>query len=87
MIVDYQDEDEKDFKFDDDTSKDEKKRMLVSQVDVNQGVITDVWYQDIVYYLLQNRCPDWMNSSQRRGLKMKCESYQLLDNKLYKRNL
>ena len=44
MIADYQDEDEKDFKFDDDTSKDDHKRMLVSQVDVNQGVITDVWY-------------------------------------------
>jgi len=64
MIADYQNEDEKDFKFDDDTSEDDKKRMLVSQVDVDQGVIIDVWYQDIVYYLLQNRCPDWMNSSQ-----------------------
>ena len=27
-----------------------------------------------------------MNNSQRRGLKMKCESYILCDNKLYKRN-
>ena len=27
-----------------------------------------------------------MNSSQHRGLKMKCESYKLLDNKFYKRN-
>ena len=59
MIADYQDEDEKDFKFDDDTSEDDQKRMLVSQVDVNQGVIIDVWYQDILYYLLQNRCPDY----------------------------
>ena len=27
-----------------------------------------------------------MNSSQHRELKMKCESYTLFDNKLYKRN-
>ena len=60
--------------------------MIVSQVDIGQGVVTYVWYQDIFYYLLQNQCPSWMNSSQHRGLKMKCESYMLHDNKLYKRN-
>ena len=60
--------------------------MVVSQVDINQGVVAGVWYRDIVYYLLQDQCPRWMNSSQHRGLKMKCESYMLHDNKLCKRN-
>ena len=44
MIADYQDGDEKDFKFDGETSEDDQKRMVVSQVDINQGVITNVWY-------------------------------------------
>ena len=49
--------------FDTETNEDDQKRMVVSQVDINQGVIIDVWYQDIVYYLLQNQFPKWMNSS------------------------
>ena len=60
--------------------------MVVSKVDINQGVVTDMWYQDIFYYLLQDQCPKWINSSQCRGLKMKYESYMLHDSKLYKRN-
>ena len=86
MIADNQDGDEKEFKFDNKMNKDDQKKMVVSQVDINQGVVTDVWYQDIVYYLLQNQYPSWMNSSQCRGVKMKCESYMLCDRKLYKRN-
>ena len=85
MIVDNQDGNKKEFKFDDETNDDQKK-MVVSQVDINQGVVTNVWYQDIVYYLLQDQCPSWMNSLQCREIKMKCESYMLQDNKLYKRN-
>ena len=79
MIAKNQDENEKEFKFDNETNEDDQKKMVVSQVDINQGVVIDVWYQDIVYYLLQDQCPKWMNSSQHRGLKMKCESYMLLD--------
>lgn len=63
MIADNQDGDEKEFKFDHETNNDDQKKMVVSQVDINQGVVTDVWYQDIVYYLLQNQYPSWMNSS------------------------
>ena len=64
----------------------DQKKIIVYQVDIDQGVITDVWYQDIIYYLLQNQYPSWMNRSQRRGLKIKCKSYVLHDRKLYKRN-
>ena len=35
MIVDYQDGDEKDFKFDDKTLEEDQKRMIVSQFDIN----------------------------------------------------
>ena len=86
MIADNQDGNEKEFNFDNETDEDDKKRMVVSQFDINQGVVMDVWYQGIIYYLLQNQYPSWMNSSQCRGLKMKFESYMLCDRNLYKRN-
>ena len=86
MIGDNQVGYEKKFRFDSEIDTKDQKKMVVSQVDIDQGVITDVWYQDIVYYLLQNQDPNWMNSSQRRGLKMKNESYILRDNNIYKRN-
>ena len=86
MILDNQDGHEKEFKFDSETNEDDQSKMVISQVDIGQGVVTDVWYQVIVYYLLQDQCPSWMNISQHRGLKMKCESYMLHDRKFYKRN-
>ena len=52
MIVDNQVGDENKFRFDSETDVKDQKKMVVSQVDIDQGVITDVWYQDIVYYLL-----------------------------------
>lgn len=33
---------------------DNEEQIIVSQVDTNEGIIIDVWYQDIVFYLLQN---------------------------------
>ena len=63
MIADNQIGDKKKFKFDSEMNENDQKKMIVSQVDIDQGVVTDVWYQDIVYYLLQNQCPSWMNSS------------------------
>ena len=54
MIAKNQDGDEKDFTFNTETNEDDQKKMVVSQVDINQGVITYVWYQDIVYYILQS---------------------------------
>ena len=35
MISGYQDGDENDFKFDDETLEDDKKRMVLSQFDIN----------------------------------------------------
>ena len=86
MIANNQIEDEKKFRFDSEMDMGDQKKIVISQVDIDQGVVIDVWYQDIVYYLLQNQCPSWMNSSQHRGLEMKFESYMLHDRKLYKRN-
>ena len=73
-------------KFDEEINTNNQKKIIVSQVDIDQGIIIDVWYQDIFYYLLQNQYPNGMNSSQHRGLKMKFESYILQDRKIYKRN-
>lgn len=70
MIDDNKIEDEKKLWFDDEIDEEDQKKILVSQVYVDQGIIIDVWYQDIVYYLLQNQYPNWMNSSKCRGLKM-----------------
>ena len=86
MIADNQDGNEKGFKFDSETNENDQNKMIVSQVHIGQGMVIDIWYQDIVYYPLQNQCPNWMNSSQHRGLKMKCESYMMQAKKLYKRN-
>ena len=54
MIVDRQVGDENEFKFDNGKDDNKKKKMIISQVDIGQGVVIDVWYQDIVYYLLEN---------------------------------
>lgn len=87
ITIDNEIGNENEFRFDDETNtKDQDKKIIVSQVDIDQGIIMDVWYQDIVYNLLQNQYPNWMNSSLRRGLKMKYESYMLKNRKLYKRN-
>ena len=52
MIADNRDKDEKEFKFDTDTNENDENKMVLSQIDIGQGVVTDIWYQDIFYYLL-----------------------------------
>ena len=37
---------------------------LVLYAYTNESVISDFQYQDIVYFLLQDRCPNGMNGSQ-----------------------
>ena len=37
---------------------------LVSYAYTREGIIFDIWYQDIVYFLLQDKCSDGMNGSQ-----------------------
>ena len=54
MIANNQIKDEKKFKFYSEINMEDQKKMVVSQVDIDKGVIIDVSYQDIVYYLLQN---------------------------------
>ena len=44
MIADNQVGDEKKFKFDSESNDNEHKKMIVSQVDIGQGVVIDVWY-------------------------------------------
>lgn len=56
---------------------------LVCQVYTNEGLVTDVLYQDIFYYLLQNHYPEGLNGSQRRALKNKSSSYMIKNGKLY----
>ena len=54
MIVDNEIKNENKFRFDEEVSaEDQQKKIIVSQVDIDLGIIIDLWYQDIVYYLLQ----------------------------------
>ena len=86
IIFDSKIGNDNEIRYDDEIKIDNQQKIIVSQMDIDQGVIIDVWYHNIAYYLLHNQYPNWMNSSQRRGLKMKCESYMLQDRKLYKIN-
>jgi len=50
---------------------------LVNQAYVLEEVSPDEWYDDIVYYLLTQRCPPYMNPSQGRALKYKSQRFML----------
>ena len=52
MIVDNEIGNDKKTRFDDEINIDDQQKITMSQVDIDEGVIIDVWYQDIVYYLL-----------------------------------
>ena len=54
MIADNEIGNDKKNRFVDEINTDNQWKIIVSQVDIDQGITTDVWYQDIVYYLLQN---------------------------------
>jgi len=41
------------------------------------------WYRDIIFYLQNLQCPDHMDRSQARSLKLKAIKYCILDEKLY----
>ena len=64
----------------------EQERWLISCSYTHEGVISDIWYQDIVYFLLKDSFPNGMNSSQCRTLRKKCASYMLKDENLYQKN-
>ena len=44
MIANNHDGNEKEFKFDSETNEDDQNKMIVSQVDIGQGVVTNVRY-------------------------------------------
>ena len=41
------------------------------------------WYQDIIHYLQHLQCPDCMDRSQARSLRLKAMKYCILDGQLY----
>ena len=63
MIVDNEIGNDNEIRFNDEINTDNQQKIVVSQVDIDQGIITDVCYHDIVYYLLQNQYPNRMSSS------------------------
>ena len=44
MIANNQDGNEKGFKFDSEADEDDQNKIIVSQVDIHQGVVMDIWY-------------------------------------------
>lgn len=52
MIANNQISNENKFEFEKEIDDKDQKKMIVSQIDIGQGMVVDVWYQDIVYYLL-----------------------------------
>lgn len=44
------------------------------------------WYDDIIYYLLKQKCPNHLNVVQRRDLRLKSDGFMLKGFVLYKRN-
>ena len=61
----------------------EKEEGLISCSYTHEGIIFDVWYKDIVYYLLQDRFLYGMSSSKQRELRTKCDSYMLKEGHMY----
>lgn len=59
---------------------------LVQQVYELQEVSPDEWYDDIVNFLLNHKCPNHLNPVQKRALRMKSQRYMLQGAVLYRRN-
>lgn len=51
-----------------------------------QSFTKDLWYTDLIFFLLNNICPNRMNATQRRALRMKSAHYMLKGGPLYRRN-
>ena len=45
------------------------------------------WYHDIHFYLTRGSCPEHMDASQRRVLRLKSNQYHLANDTLYKNNM
>ena len=46
----------------------------------------DSWYRDLVHYLQEGYLPEHWNSKQRRALRLKSASYQIIDGVLFRKN-
>ena len=47
----------------------------------------DSWYRDLVHYLQAGLLPEHWNSKQRRALRLKSASYQIVEGILFRKNL
>ena len=59
---------------------------IVQQVYELDDVHPDEWYQDIISYLLNHRCPSHLNPVQKRALRFKSQRYMFQGIVLYKQN-
>lgn len=59
---------------------------LTAQAYTLEDVSPSEWYDDVVHYLLTQRCPNHLNPVQRRALHLKSDSFMLKGVVLYKRN-
>lgn len=60
------------------------------ELTVQQYQLEDVslgeWYQDVVYFLLNHKCPSHLQGVQKRALRLKRNGYMLRGSILYKKN-
>ena len=49
-------------------------------------IALESWYIDLVHYLQQGYLPEHWNSKQRRELRLKSASYQIIDGVLFRKN-
>lgn len=59
---------------------------IVCQQYTTQSFSNDPWYADVVYLMLNNRCPEGMNSTQRRSLRLRSSHYMFKGGLLYRNN-
>lgn len=58
-----------------------------SKIDYTCDMDDCAWYQDIIYYLRNMRCPDNMDKSKGRTLKLQAIKYVIVKCQLYRLNL
>ena len=49
-------------------------------------IAPDSWYRDLFHYLQEGLLPEHWNSKQRRALRLKSASYQIIDGILFRKN-
>lgn len=59
---------------------------LIQQTYILEEVSLREWYDEVIFYLLNHRCPPQLNPIQKRALQMKSQKYMLQGAVLYKKN-